>query len=137
MMTDWEPPGLRELVKSIEFLPGWRVYLGRDNEGGGWLVLHIVSCTPNSYHLDQMIRVDHSFLVPMASYNMRTWKAWVRDRYSQVWDHEIGEFLKFNGVREFAPHHGNGEDPYRVWHVGDLRDTQVPAGSDREDEDDD
>ena len=36
-----------------------------------------------------------------------------------------------DGVRVFAPHHGNGEDPYRVWHVGDLADTRVKAGQDK------
>jgi hypothetical protein len=130
-VNDWEPPGLREIVDSILYMPGWDVYLGRDNEGGGWLVLHIISCTPNSYNPEETIQVNHSFLVPMATYNARTWKAWIRDCYSKVWDHEIGEFLLFGGVREFAPHHGNGEDPYRVWHVGDLEDTHVSAGEDK------
>lgn len=131
-MSNWEPPGLSEIVKSVKYLmPGWMIYLGRDNEGGGWLTLHIVSHTPNSYDPSKTIRVNHSFLVPMATYNSRTWKAWIRDCYAKVWDHEIGEMLLFDGVREFAPHHGNGEDPYRVWHVGDVADTQVPAGSDK------
>jgi hypothetical protein len=130
-MTGYEPYGLRDLVAGIRYLPGWDVYLGNDNEGGGWLCLHIVSCTPNSYHPDETIRVNHSFLVPMAEYNERTWKAWIFDRYLDVWRHETGEFLSFDGVREFAPHHGNGEDPYRTWHVGDLVDTQVRAGDTR------
>lgn len=134
MDLEWEPPGLREIVLSASFMPGWAIYLGRDNEGGGWLTLHILSYTLNSYPEQaedlgsEMISVNHSFLVPMATYNERTWKAWIRDCYSKVWDHEIGEFLQFDGVREFAPHHGNGEDPYRVWHVGDLADTQVKSG---------
>jgi hypothetical protein len=125
---EWEPPGLRDLVAGIRFMPGWMVYLGRDNEDGEWLCLHIVSCTPNSYEPDQTIRVNHSFLVPMATWNERTWKAWIMERYVDVWRHETGEFLTFEGVREFAPHHGNGEDPYITWHVGDLADTRVRAG---------
>lgn len=128
---DWEPPGLREIVADVSFMPRWAIHLGRDNEGGGWLTLHIISCTPDSYRPESLIRVNHSFLVPMASYNERTWKAWIRDCYEKVWRHEIGEFLMFDGVREFAPHHGNGEDPYRVWHVGDLKDTQVRAGENK------
>lgn len=129
MNRNWEPPGLREIIDGVEYLmPGWSNYLGRDNEGGGWLTFHIVSQTINSYHPSEMISVNHSFLVPMATYNERTWKAWIRDCYEKVWRHEIGEMLLFDGVREFAPHHGNGEDPYRVWHVGDLADTQVVAG---------
>lgn len=129
--TCWEPPGLRAIVESIEFMPGWSVYLSFNNEDGRWLTLHIVSSTPDSYDPEKKIRVNHSFLVPMATYNERTWKAWIRDCYEKVWRHEIGEFLMFDGVREFAPHHGNGEDPYMVWHVGDLRDTQVAAGDDK------
>lgn len=132
MNDKWEPPGLREIVEEVAFnLIGWDKYLGRDNEGGGWLVFHIISCTPDSYNLDKQIYVNHSFLVPMATWNKRTWKAWIRDCYEKVWRHEIGEFLMFDGVREFAPHHGNGEDPYLVWHVGDVADTQVRAGDDK------
>jgi hypothetical protein len=127
-MTDWEPPGLRQIVDSITYLPGWMVYLGHNNEDGSWLCLHIVSATPDSYDQTRTVRVNHSFLVPMATYNERTWKAWIFDRCLDVWRHETGEFLQFSGVREFAPHHGNGEDPYRTWHVGDLADTRVKAG---------
>lgn len=131
--SDWEPPGLRALVEKIHYLmPGWSIWLGTNNEDGKWLTLHIGSHTPDSYHPEKMISVNHSFLVPMATWNERTWKAWIRDCYSKVWDHEIGEMLLFDGVREFAPHHGNGEDPYRIWHVGDLRDTQVRAGEDKD-----
>lgn len=128
---EWEPPGLRAIVDAVTYMPGWMIYLGRDNEGDGWLCLHIVSSTPDSYQPGRNIRVNHSFLVPMATYNERTWKAWIRDCYEKVWLHETGEFLKFDGVREFAPHHGNGEDPYLVWHVGDVADTQVRAGDDK------
>lgn len=128
MSTDGEPPGLRAIVASIDYMPGWSVYLGGDNESGGWLVLHIISQTPNSYDPSADIRVNHSFLVPMATWNERTWKAWILERYVKVWRHETGEFLKFDGVREFAPHHGNGEDPYITWHIGDLQDTRVSAG---------
>lgn len=135
-MTDqWEPPELRRIVDSIEYMPGWLAYLGRANEGGGQepqaLTLHIVSETPDSYQTSRTMRVNHSFLVPLATYNERTWKAWLFDRFVDVWRHETGEFLKFSGTREFAPHHGNGEDPYRTWHVGDLADTRVRAGEAR------
>lgn len=120
---------LEPIVRQTTYLmPGWRIWMEDDNEAEGVPALHILSCTPDSYHPEKMIYVNHSFLVPLAIYNERTWKAWIRDCFSKVWDHEIGEMLLFNGVREFAPHHGNGEDPYRVWHVGDLADTQVRAG---------
>jgi hypothetical protein len=126
------PTGLEDIVKSCEFTwPGWMVYLGHDNEGSGAPVLHIVSCTPNSYEPGERIRVNHSFLVPLGTYNERTWQAWIMERFVDVFRHETGEFLQFNGVRMFAPHHGNGEDPYRTWYVGDLADTRVRAGEDK------
>lgn len=123
---------LAEVVKCTKYLmPGWQIYLGTDNEEGKHPCLHIVSCTPDSYHPERMMRVNHSFLVPPATYNARTWKAWIFECVMKVWRHEVGEMLLFDGVREFAPHHGNGEDPYMTWHIGDLRDTQVRAGEDK------
>lgn len=133
-MSEWEPPGLREIVKNITYIPGWLAYLGwEDNEGGHWLNFYIVSSTPDSYDTTKRIRVRHAFLVPMATYNDRTWKAWIMERYVDVWRHETGEFLMFDGTREFAPHHGNGENPYITWHVGDLADTSVRAGEEKTD----
>lgn len=120
---------LEPIVRSVTYLmPGWQIWLGNDNEADEIPALHIVSCTPNSYNVQKNIYVNHSFLVPLASYNDRTWKAWVFDCYMKVWRHEVGEMLLFDGIREFAPHHGNGEDPYITWHIGDLEDTQVRAG---------
>lgn len=129
---EWDPEPLDSIVKGIEYMPGWMIYLGTDNENGEAPVLHIISSTPNSYEHDKPMRVNHSFLVPLATYNERTWKAWIRECYEKVWRHEIGEFLMFDGVREFAPHHGNGENPYIVWHIGDLDDTRVKAGHDKD-----
>lgn len=134
-MSEWDPDLLQSIVEQSKFIwPGWRHYLGKDNEEGSYWTFHIVSYTPDSYQVEQWIRVNHSFLVPMADYNERTWWAWIRDCYSKVFDHEIGEVLTFNGVRVFAPHHGNGEDPYRVVMIdgGDKIDTMVPAGESRE-----
>lgn len=129
LSVEWDDAPLRDVVSSTRFLwPGWMQYLASDNEGSGAPTFHIVSCTPNSYKLDETIRVNHSFLVPIATYNARTWRAWIHECYLKVMAHEVGEMLLFNGVREYGPHHGNGEDPYRVWHVGDLEDTRVKAG---------
>lgn len=129
--VEWDDTLLRDIVQRTKFMPGWMIYLSVDNEGAGAPTLHIVSCTPDSYDTDKEMRVNHSFLVPLATYNERTWKAWIHECYVKVWTHEIGEFLMFDGIREFGPHHGNGEDPYRVWHVGDLADTRVKAGENK------
>jgi hypothetical protein len=134
-MTDlnYEPPGLREIVKSVTYMPGWLVYLDDDNDRRGFLTLHIVSSIPDSYDHDKKMRVNHSFLVPPTTWNERTWKAWIMERFVDVWRHETGEFLEFNGVKEFAPHHGDHEDPYITWHIGDFDDTRVRAGQTKED----
>lgn len=130
-MSEWEPPGLRELVQRISYKPGWLFYLGADNEEDKWLTLHIVSETLDSYDVRRVIRVNHSFLVPMATYNEQTWLAWIFDRVKDVETHEAGEFFMMDGVRVYAPHHGNGEDPYRTWFMGDYTDTRVKAGTQR------
>jgi hypothetical protein len=90
-----------------------------------------VSETPDSYDVRRVIRVNHSFLVPMATYNEQTWLAWIFDRVKDVETHEAGEFFMMDGVRVYAPHHGNGEDPYRTWFMGDYTDTRVKAGTQR------
>lgn len=133
-MSDWKGYNtLKALVKKTNFVwPGWLIYLGVDNEGSGAAVLHIVSHTPNSYKPEENISVNHSFLVPLADYNERTWKAWIFECFLKVWRHETGEMLEFNGVKEFAPHHADGEDPYITWHVGDLDDTRVRAGESKD-----
>lgn len=126
----FEPPGLRDLIGSMTYKPGWEMSLGafiEDGEQRGW-AFYVVSDTENSYDPTKRIRVRHEFLVPPASWNRDTWAAWLRDRVAQVEEHELGEFLTFDGVREFAPHHGNGEDPYRVWHVSDYAETRTRAG---------
>jgi hypothetical protein len=130
--TPYEPPGLRDLVDSITYKRGWTFALVRDVEpdGSGGLALHIISHTKNSYRPDMDIRVRHAFLVPPASYSRDTWAAWLFDRVRDVEDHEAGEFFMLDGYREFAPHHGNGEDPYRVWHVGDHAAARKRAGED-------
>lgn len=122
MAEDYISPELVALVAQTRSFPGWSVHLEHRKEpsgAGGWQLL-IVSYTENSLRPGEMIRVGHPFLVPAASYKRDVWAAWIRDRFADVQNHELGEFLRFEGVREFAPHHSTGEDPYRVWHVSDY-----------------
>lgn len=132
MMTPdvYVPAGLRALVESLTYKPGWefRLEVRFDPDGAGGLTFGVISDTEDSRNPGRRIRVYHPFLVPAASYNRRCWIAWIRDRLADVEAHELGEFLLVDGVREFGPHHGNGENPYIVWHVGDLEDTAVRAG---------
>lgn len=120
---------LEDVVASAKFLmPGWDVKIGKDLDGTGWDTLIITSWTPDSYDTSKMLGVNHPFLIPPATYADRVWKAWLMERFCDVMRHEVGEMLEFDGVKEFAPHHANGEDPYITWHVGDLADTRVKAG---------
>jgi hypothetical protein len=130
MTSTYEPQHLRDLVDSIEYKPGWSFGLAVavDDDGSGGLQLQIVSDTPDSFAFDRRIRVRHAFLVPPASYSRDVWAAWLFDRVRDVETHEAGEFFRIDGVREFAPHHGNGEDPYRVWHVSDWATAAKSSG---------
>ncbi len=124
------PEHLNDLVEAITYKPGWQFSLAEDfsPDGSGGLALHIVSDTEDSFDFTHRLRVRHAFLVPPASYNRDVWAAWLFDRVRDVETHEAGEFFRIDGVREFAPHHGNGEDPYRVWHVSDWATANKSSG---------
>lgn len=130
MKRAFEPAGLRDLIASASYKPGWSFTLAEHYEpdGSGGLVLWIDSDTANSLDPTRRIVVRHSFLVPAATYNRDTWAAWLFDRVRDVETHEAAEFFRLNGIREFAPHHSNGEDPYRVWHVSDYATASKRAG---------
>jgi len=130
--TYYTPPGLPELVESITYKRGWMFFLQYEVEpdGSGGLAFHVVSDTEDSMNPERRIRVNHAFLVPAASYNRDTWAAWLFDRVRDVETHEAGEFFRLDGYREFAPHHGNGENPYLVWHVSDHATARKSAGED-------
>lgn len=125
-------PVLEALVPQISYKPGWMIQIGHEvaEDGAGGWKLFIVSNTENSFRFREKIRVRHEFLIPPASYNRECWVAWVFDRIRDVETHEAGEFFRVDGVREFAPHHGNGENPYLVWHVGDWATAAKSSGDD-------
>jgi hypothetical protein len=118
-------------LKAIKYKRGWLFYLEKPNDECPVYKLMIVSNTKNSYNEDEDIRVRHEFMVPPADYTETVWLAWIFDRVRDVEaNHEAGEFFKYHDVRVFAPHHGNGQDPYRVWFVGDYQQTRTRAGDD-------
>jgi hypothetical protein len=130
----YEPPGLRDLIGSLTYKPGWvfnlRIFREDDDETPrGWR-FHVISDTPDSFNFARRIRVNHAFPIPPASWNRDTWAAWLFDRIRDVESHEAAEFFRIDGVREFAPHHGNGEDPYRTWFVSDYATAAKSAGDD-------
>jgi hypothetical protein len=125
-------PVLSDLVPRLKYRPGWEIYIDHevaDDGAGGWH-LFVVSLTDNSLDPSRKIRVRHGFLIPPASYNRNTWASWLFARLCDVDTHEVAEFFQIDGVREFAPHHGNGEDPYTVWHVSDYATASKSSGDD-------
>jgi hypothetical protein len=123
---------LLELNSLVSYKPNWTHFIGyeiSEDGSGGWH-LFIVSHTENSLKPGESIRVRHGFLIPPASYNRDSWAAWIFDRYRDVETHEAAEFFRIDGLREFAPHHGNGEDPYRVWHTSDYATAKKKSGDD-------
>lgn len=126
------PEHLPPLVSAMRLLPGWESYLAveRADDGAGGLHLFIVSDTEDSLRPGSRMRVRHGFLVPAASYNRDTWAAWLFERFMDVLRHEGGEFFQIDGERVFAPHHGNGENPYLVWHHGTEEQRAKRAGDD-------
>ena len=125
-------PVLAELIDAVEYKPNWKLWIElefADDGAGGWHFF-VVSDTENSLLPGMRIRVRHGFLIPAASYNRDTWASWLFERIRDVETHEAGEFFKIDGLREFAPHHGNGEDPYTVWHTSDYATAKKRAGDD-------
>ena len=110
---------------------GWRVWL-QDLErdaGSVGLTLVVQRHGPDSYHPENMLRVNHYFPVPPATYDERSWRRWLFDRLGDVDTHERMEDFSFAAadpgdrpVRPYAPSHGPGNNPYMVREVGTRED---------------
>lgn len=98
-----------------------RAKLERHDEDN-YAVLYVFLHAPNSYEGEPGNRPDrytrHEFVVPVATYNYENWRRWVYERLCSAALHEVSEWFMDDGVRVFAPHHGNGEDPYVQWQLG-------------------
>ena len=112
----------------------WRVDLTdmqRDEDHGrgaaGGLTLRILTKGPNTYHPEDgdHYRVYHYFSVPAATYDERSWRRWLFERYLDVWRHEAMESFVVSGERPYAPSHGPGNDPYLVREVGTDEDRRT------------
>lgn len=136
------PTELEWLVKATKYKEGWEFRLkefydrGQQSEG---TTLEILVTGPDTYKPDDEIRIRHLFIVPAASYNMRSWRRWLFDRILDVEKHEAMEFFQIDGARPYAPNHGPGHDPYIIFEEGTLqekrtdflgneRDTDSPHG---------
>lgn len=116
------PDILADLVKQLDYRPGWQMYLTEDDfdrgQGSKGLTFIAIGQYPDSYHLEQTIRVSHYFPVPPAAYNEASWRRWLLDRILEIERHEACEFFQIDGERPYAPHHGPGNDPYIVFDHG-------------------
>lgn len=116
------PMELEELVATCQLNPGWSVELRDMDRGQGSKGLTLIITTKgyDSYHPDrgETYRVRHYFPVPPASYLRGSWQRWLFDTYLDVQIHEGMEFFQIEGKRPYAPHHGDGEDPYTIFERG-------------------
>ena len=111
--------------------PPWgkQFELYRDDESN-YAVLYIFTYMPDSYAPEQMRHTRHEFVVPVATYHQEAWTRWVFDRFASIELHEACESFKVNGLRVYAPHHGNGEDPYAFWPGGTREQKRKHPGED-------
>lgn len=114
------PTALAELVFALRYKPGWTFTLNDVTRGQGSLGLTLIINvrTPDSYHPEQHITVQHFMPVPPAAYDERSWRRWLFEQLLLVETHEACEFFRLDGDRPYAPSHGPGNDPYLIREVG-------------------
>jgi hypothetical protein len=119
------PQVLADLVGKLAYRRhlGWDVRLeddlqrdkpGRHSGEARGMTLVVTRCGPDTYNPSTIIAVNHYFIVPAATYNLRSWRKWLFDRLGDVDTHERAEDFIIDGERPFAPLHGPGWDPYMV-----------------------
>jgi hypothetical protein len=135
------PTILADLVSRWRYRPGWRFELRDMDRGQGskGLTLLIVAEVPDSYNLDEQIRVGHLMIVPAASYDERSWRRWLLEQCRFVDTHEAMELARivreaYRGQdgemhevieRPWAPSHGPGNDPYMIRELGTEEDQRT------------
>lgn len=105
---------LTEIEYGREIPPGPRFQLTRQ-DAENYAVLKIFTWNTDTFNPPNMRHTRHEFVVPMATYNKDTWIRWVFDAILAIETHETCEWFLVNGERIYSPHHGNGEDPYKMW----------------------
>lgn len=125
------PKALEQVVGEITYKAGWRVRLidRSRSESSRGLTLDIIAPTIDSYGDGIQTRTTrHEFIVPAAEYDERAWTRWVFERFVDVETHECMEFFKLRGLRPFAPHHGDGRNPYSIIERGSTADARKHPG---------
>lgn len=116
------PYPLDDLIRGLHYRPGWTFALStiERDPGSAGLTFSVSTLGFNSYHPErgQTYRVLHHFPVPPATFDRRSWQAWLRARINDVEQHELNEFFQIDDDRPYAPSHGPGNDPYLTREVG-------------------
>lgn len=122
-----DPELLIDLVKKIKYKDGWQFWLSDIDRGQGseGLTLIINVTSPDSYHPEQTIMVNHYMIVPAAAYDERSWVRWLLEQILKVEQHEACEFFQIEDHRPYAPNHGPGRDPYTVMDQGLREDAET------------
>lgn len=122
---------LERFLSDFTYVDASRFSLERHDDEN-YAVLYAFLHAPNSYLGEPGNRQDrytrHEFVVPVATYNYENWRRWVYERLRATALHEVDEWFKDAGVRVFAPHHGDGEDPYVSWQLGTTEQTAKAPG---------
>lgn len=123
------PHELADLISTFAYRPGWTFELSdfERDPGSSGLTLDITTLGYNSYHIErgQHYSVHHYFPVPPATYDRRSWRAWLREQLAKVESHELNEFFQDGDARPYAPSHGPGNDPYITREVGTITDVKT------------
>lgn len=123
------PTELEDLVRNLEYRPGWKFSLEHVDRGQGseGLTFKVLSLGYDTYHPDrgETYGVWHYMPVPPAAYDRRSWQHWLLDQLILIERHETCEFFQIGDERPFAPHHGPGNDPYIVFDHGTDLDVQT------------
>lgn len=117
------PVLLAGLVNRLQYRPGWTcnlVHIERDDPDvhgmpAGGLTLIIRADVYDTHQPDVKRPVLHYFIVPAATYDERSWRRWLLDRFIDVETHEACEWFVIDGVRPFNPNHGPGRNPYTIF----------------------
>ena len=122
-----DPILLRGLVGQLAYKEGWEIWLADMDRGQGseGLMLVIQRYGPDTYHPEQIMRVNHYMIVPAAAFDERSWRRWLLEQFLLVERHEACEFFRIGGERPYAPSHGPGNDPYLIREVGTAEDAET------------
>jgi hypothetical protein len=116
------PDVLQDLVARLSYRKseGWKAWLqGMERDpGSAGLTLVVQRCGPDSYHPENVIRVNHYFPVPPATYDERSWRWWLFEQVGLVELHERMENFLIDGKPAYPPAHGPGNSPYLVLEYG-------------------